>query len=436
MARLTVASGNFLSQSFAVIVANLASAALSLAYVSLVSRKLGPAEYGTVTAAISLGNIFLLLLGPLTSALVKFSALYHRENDRARLAGLAFDSLRRLSLPVGAALALVLLASPLLQRALHIESLAVLFALALFAALSILAAFPRAVLSGEQRFGAFSANQVAEGMVRLVVGAAAVLIGLQAVGAMVAYAVGIAAAFALGLYQVRHLLREKRAPIDTRALFSFSVPVLYVYFYFVLVSNVDILVVKGTLPDTDAGFYGAASMLARLLFLVATPVYLVLFARVSALEATRDGRRLSMQVLAVLAGGLTVSYAVPWLIGEWVLGLLLGAAYLEAAPLLRILWITTSLLILQVAASHYLLAVQRLRPAWTFLVPCAVLGGLLWRFHASTIEVALCGLAAVASGFLVTSALVWIAPDDRGGANPNESESRMAPLDIAEITKN
>jgi hypothetical protein len=76
--------------------------------------------------------------------------------------------------------------------------------------------------------------------------------------------------------------------------------------------------------------------------------------------------------------------------------------------ILRILWIAVSVLIIQVAALHFLLAVERLRTAWTFLVPCAILALLLWRFHDSTVEVALCTLAAVAAGFLVTT-IVYVA---------------------------
>lgn len=431
MAPLLSKSG-IIRHSSVVIVANVVSAALSLAYISFVSRTLGPADYSNVTAAVALGNIFLLLLGPLNSALINFSARYHRDRERSRLAGLLFGAMRGLAIPLIAAVGLVGAAGPLLQSILHIDSLAVLIALAIFAALTILAAFPRSVLSGEQRFGAFGANQVVEAAVRLVVGVAAVAIGFQSAGAMSAYTFGITAALVIGLYQLRDLWHVERDAIDVRALFAFSMPVVFLYSFYVFVSNVDMLVVKSTLEETKAGLYGAASGFARLLFIAATPIYLVLFAHVSALHPTQDRRTLTMQVLAFLAIGLAVSLVIPWVLGEWALQLVFGEAYVGAAPILRILWISASLLILQVAAAQYLLAVESLPSAWMFLAPCLLMTLLLWRFHDSTIEVALCSLAGVVGGFVLTGVYLWRTTDNQFSADTPYRELE-APANLTEL---
>jgi O-antigen/teichoic acid export membrane protein len=133
-----------------------------------------------------------------------------------------------------------------------------------------------------------------------------------------------------------------------------------------------------------------------------------------------------MQVLAVLAVGLSLSFALPWLFGDLMLQLLFGSAYVGAVSLLRILWITTSLLILQVAASHYLLAIEQLPAAWAYVAPCALLAILLWRFHASTVEVALCGLASITGGFFLTAIFVWIVPERRDTAGPTPVGLRAA----------
>jgi O-antigen/teichoic acid export membrane protein len=147
----------------------------------------------------------------------------------------------------------------------------------------------------------------------------------------------------------------------------------------------------------------------------------------SALEATHDSRRLALRVLSVLAAGLIVSLAVPLFFGEWVLLLLFGEAYVEAAPLLSILWISSSLLILQVAAGHYLLAAERLSRAWMFVLPCALMVALLWLFHSSTIQVALCSLAGITVGLILTGVFFWRTPTSQTietdlEAAPNVSE--------------
>jgi len=410
------ALGGFLSQSSAVIAANLATAALSVGYVALVSRKLGPSGYGELTAAVALGNLLLLFLGPLNGTLVKFAAGYHRDGERARLAALLFGNLRRLRWPAAGALGLAMVLSPLLRRLAHIDSRGVFFALLLFVLASALTAFPRSALSGEQRFAAFGSNQVFEALLRLLLGGALVLLGQQAAGAMAGYALGIGGALALGLFQMRHLSREPPAPIDTRGLLSFSVAALLVYAWFVCASNLDVVIARDFLSTQDSGLYGAASGLARLLFLMGTPIYAVLFARVSSLRAGADRRLLSMQVLALMALGLAASFAFPWFGGARMLRLLFGDAFVGALPILRILWIATSLLVLQVAAAHYLLAIERLRAAALFLLPCALLAGLLaWR-HGSLSQIAGCVLASSAFGLLLTALLVFREPGSEGAA--------------------
>jgi O-antigen/teichoic acid export membrane protein len=398
---------SFLSQSGVLVLTNGLSAVASTAYVSLTGRRLGPEDYGDVAAALSLAYLFALVLGPIETGISKFAATYHGDEERGRLASLVYGGLQRVRLPLVITLVASLPFMLLAQGWLHLPHVGVLAGVTVYTAFSLLASIPRGVQRGDHRFFDYGFNQVAESLLRLGIGAAALWLGLGAAGAIAGYAAGMGAAFALAMWQLRDLGGVPRLPIDRRSLYEFSVPLLLVYVYFLSVVNLDMLVAKRNLPDVESGLYGAASTLTRLMYLVATPIYQVLFSRVSTQRAQgRSSRRLVIAVIGVIAAGLVVGYAIPWFFGEEVLALVFGDRYRGGAPILRIMWLTTSLLVLQSIGVFVLLGVDRTRGAWALLIPCGLLVGLLWQFHGSATEVAWCSLAAVACGTLVVAAML------------------------------
>ena len=173
---------------------------------------------------------------------------------------------------------------------------------------------PRGVLRGDHRFAAFGLNQVTESFVRLSSGLCAVALGAGASGALAGYAIGTGAAFLLGLAQIRDLWRRPRDPIDTARIYAFSLPLLGVHFYSVFVVNVDVLVAKWCLSETEAGTYGAASTLARFLSAGVTPILFVLFSHVASRHAQgRNVRRLALRVGSTLSAGLLAGVVLLWL---------------------------------------------------------------------------------------------------------------------------
>jgi O-antigen/teichoic acid export membrane protein len=400
---------SFWSQSGQLMVANGAVAVISTAYVALTGRLLGPERYGTVAAALSLAAMVGLLFGPLETGISKFAAEYHASGDRARLATLTFASLRRLAGPLAIGVVVWLAVGPLLKELLRFDTLGALFAISAYAVFSLLVCVPRGTQRGDHRFFDYGLNQVVEAGSRLTSGAAAVLLGLGAAGAIGGYAAGMAVGFALALWQLRDLRDAPRVALDVRRIYAFSLPLFFVYFFTIFTVNVDILVAKRVLSSQEVGLYGASSGVARLVFVVVTPMYQVLFSRLAVLRARGLGTRpLAGWVTALLAAGLAVGYLLPWLFGREVLTLVFGAEFAAGAPILRIQWVTTSLLILDGVGTFVLLAEDRTRGLLLLLAPCALLAGLLWRFHATATQIAYDGLAAAGAGFVIIALLLFV----------------------------
>lgn len=408
--------GRFLSQSAVLTLCNGTSAVLALFYVAETGRILGPAEYGTVAAALSLGHFFSLVLGPLESGVCKAAAAYHGRGDRGHLAAMVYGGLRALMLPLGAGLVGWLVIAPWLGSWLQLRGGTVLGWLTAFFALWVLACVPRGVLRGDQRFFAYGINQVCESIARLACGLIALHWGLQAGGALAGYTVGIGFGLALALWQVRAFRHAPRIKLDVQGLFAFSGPLFMVYLYFMFLVNADMLAAKSALSEVEAGLYGGASTLARLLYVGLAPTFQVLFSHVAAARARHEvPARLLKRVLGSLAVGLLLSFGIPLFLGSEVLRIVFGPAYAEGAMVLGIMWLTSSLLVLQAAVAFVLLGLDRSEGFWLLLLPCVGLGILLVVFHGSMMQIALCSLAAVVNGWIVLALLILVPLVRRGG---------------------
>jgi O-antigen/teichoic acid export membrane protein len=397
----------FWSHSAILTAGMVAASAVSVAYVALSVRTLGPERYSAVAASLSLAYLLSLLFGPLETGVGKLAAEYHGLGDRSRLATLAFGTLRRLALPLLISVVVWLLVSPLLRAGLRLDSWGVLLAVTGYSAFSLLACVPRGVQRGDHRFFAYGVNQLAESVLRIATGLAAIAAGMGAAGAMAGYAAGMAGAFGLALWQLRDLRGQARVPIAMREVQDFSLPLFLIYFFTLFTVNLDVLVAKRTLGEHQAGIYGACSALTRLVFVLTTPVTQVLLSRVAALRVRGlPTRRIAAQVCGLLAAVLALAGLVPWLAGAEVLALAYGADFQAGAHVLRIQWVTTALLIIDGTALFVLLGEGRTAGTWALLGPCALLAGLMWRFHDSGVALAVNSLVAAAAGLLVIAVLV------------------------------
>jgi O-antigen/teichoic acid export membrane protein len=403
-------SSSFIRHSAVLTLTTVAASLISAIYVSLVGRMLGPARYAVVASLLSLAAFFMLALGPLETGIAKFAANFHGEGARGKLATLIYGTLRRLAAALGIFVVLWLPLVPLVRRWLRIESVGVLLAFAAFVLLWFLISVPRGTMRGDHRFFAVGMNQTAESVLRLAAGLLLLRLGLGPTGALLGYAAGVGAALAIAMWQMRDLGAEPRTPIDMRRLYAFSVPLLLAYFYFQFVTTADMLVAKRFLPPRDAGVYGAASTLARLLYVASAPVLQVLFSRINALHAQRrSSGEVTLGVLLTLTAGMGLSNLVPWFWGERLMTLIFGPAYAGGGAILGLLWAATAVLVVESAIVFSFLGVERTRGTGALLIPCGAMVLLLARWHGTGLEVARCTLITTVSGLLPLAYMGWRA---------------------------
>lgn len=398
-----------LKGSAATLVGTGVSSVVAIAYISLGARWLGPDDYGRVAAAVSTANIVFLALNPLEAGLTLHIAGFAGRGDLPQLSGFLTRALRGLSLLGATALAVWLFASTILRASATTQWLGV------FCCASLLANLPRATLRGRELFLALAVNWILESALRLGLGLALIKLDFGPAGMVAGYALGIAAAVVHGVFHAHADLPapERRGNANALAdvllpMRSLSAPLLGLHLYTALAVNVDVLAASRFLSPTQAGLYGGAASVARIVLVGAHPVLLVLFSRLAALSAARQSTRHTQLLGALLVlVALSLSLLIPAFAAEPVLRGFLGEAFAGGGEILFLQWSTACVLIAQAFFAESMLATSNVRGGWLCVVPALALLLCLSIWHDTALTIARTGLLVCGLLGSATFALLW-----------------------------
>lgn len=371
----------------------------------VVSRQLGPSEYGAMAALLAVLLVISVPLGVLQTVVAQRTAAL-RVQDRSRETTAFARATVRGVLPivVVAGVAWLVLATPLLAMFLDV-SLVSASLLAPYVLLGALGAIPLGVLQGGMRFGAFAAVVLSGVVVRLVAGIGFVDAGLGVPGAMLASSLAAAASLILGFWLIglrRDWFARTGGSLDwIRGDFRLA---LFGLISFWVLTQADIALARHYLDPQEAGQYSSAGLLARALLFMTTAVALVAFPRyVAARERTGDASHwLRTSLLA--GGGLVLAGVVVLVpLRQPIVDLTFDDRYAPAADLLPVLCVAMAALALVGLLTYFHIA-MRSRAYVISLAALAVEVVLVAFFHDSAQQI-----AAIVAGVALTAATAQYA---------------------------
>lgn len=326
------------------------ASALGYLFVVLLSRALGPADFGGFSSLNSIGLVLCIPAGA-------FQVMY--ASRVARRGASAFDL--RLPLLVGTVLCLVTLAlSPVLAHLTRVDSALAPAVVALGLPSVVLNGALMGGLLGMRRIGTLSLAYLATGVSRVGAAAAASALGLGLTGSLAL--ISVAGVLMTGLLwwmcrgqarlpwaaprQVRRVLRVLyRSNSSTGVLMALT--------------SVDVVLARYVLPRVESGEYALVSTLGRSPLWVTQFLALALVPTLASSGSRRSVLRAAGLVLGVCLVGTGVAAAAPEL---WV-GLLGGSAYAGASTLLlpylalgTLLALAQVLIVAEMAQGRHLLA--------------------------------------------------------------------------------
>lgn len=372
---------------FATLIANIANGLFQL----IMGRMLSAAQFGILTALLS---IFLVLSVPLTALqtlITKHVAGFKATSGYAEISRLALSSLKFL-LALGLLLAILLTAgSGYMSAFLKVDSVAPIFILAGILFLSLILPVARGILQGMQEFNSLGLNLMADTTLRLVTAILLVSIGFGASGALLGSVAGAAVALALVVSPLTRLLGIKQeVNLDLKKIYRFFWPTLTALFLLTLIISQDVVIVKHFFSPKLAGYYAAAVTMGKVVLFFPAAISLVMFSKSAEQHALEKDTLPDLKRYLIWTGIMSGTVTFIYFIVPKQIMLLIGfGKYLSVAPLVGIIGVAMTFFALNNVLFLYQLSVHRFGFIRLLVLAAVAQAIFMWSFHSSLLTVAL-----------------------------------------------
>jgi O-antigen/teichoic acid export membrane protein len=401
----------FLSSGLLVFASSMVLSACGFLFHMIASRRLGVENYGAFYALVSLSMVAAVPVSLFSAVITKYAAEFRALHDVGHMRGLVSLIVRVFGL-LGA---LYIAASVLFERSiggfLHVMPWEIPL-VGLMVAVFIVASALRAVATGIQSFGAYSASLCGEGLGKvallLVFGLAGLTIGTSFAAFLLGMALGLVV-MAIPLALRYRGIRKLPIQLDYRRILATTGGAASLTLTMAVMGFADVVLVKHFFNATSAGLYSAASLSGKIMlyFVGFIPTVLIPQAthRFSRGERTRETLWAAILVIVVVS---TCGVAAYHFGGILLLHVLMGRAFDAAAPFLPGYAAAMALLALTNALASYGIATHRLGFALPLLLATLAALGLITAAHAS-LQMVIADLIAgnALMAFVVAVALGW-----------------------------
>jgi len=372
----------------------------NLLYHFFMVRILPPTDYGHLNTLIALFMVISVPAGTVQTTVTRFFSSFKAQNQYHQAKELLLHFLLLMSIISLSFFLLIILASSHISSFLQISSrgLVMLFGVSLL--FSMVIPILWGGLQGLQKFGLLTLNLIINSGLKLVLGILFVLLGFGLIGAMSAIAVSYFVTTILSLFILGvSLLKEKGVahqeviprsspPSNFSEVYHYSFSAGLVLLCFMVLTNIDLILVKHFFTPIEAGYYSIAQMVGKIILALPIPIVTVMFPKLSSLEGREKGTPSvlgrSLRMAAFLcAGGVMFSLLFP----SPIVKILSGKVYLECSPLVGMFSVNMTLLSLTLILLYYHLSTSErgfLYPLFFFTL---IEIGLILLFHDTLIQV-------------------------------------------------
>ncbi|MEW6376475.1 MAG: oligosaccharide flippase family protein [Thermodesulfobacteriota bacterium] len=374
----------------------------NLLYHFFMLRMLPPVDYGHLNTLVALFMVISVPAGTVQTTVTKFVSSFQVQNQFDRVKGLLRHILL-LMLIIGLSLFLLIsLGSSLISSFLQISSygLVLLLGVSLFFAMVI--PVPWGGLQGLQQFGSLTLNLIINGGIKFVLSIAFVLLGLGVLGALGAVAISYFVTTILSLLILKMCVSQgkkkanpgltpaKRTQYDFSEVYSYSLPVGLTLLCFMVLTNIDLILVKHFFRPIEAGYYSIAQMVGKIILFLPLPIVMVMFPKLASLKMENQDKKAlsilgySLTIAVLLCGGATI---VSFLFPSLMIRVLSGKVYLECIPLVGIFSVNMTFFSLSLILLYYQLSTDGRGFLYALVLFTLIQSGLIVLFHKSLIQV-------------------------------------------------
>ncbi len=362
----------------------------NLLYQLYMVRKLSTVDYGILNSLFSLIMIVSVPTGTLQTVITKFISNFHGRDEFGKIKFLLLSSIKHISLFAVCLCLILLVLSPFISGYLKIPSIGPVIIATIIIVLSLFLPISIGALQGLQSFNKMGLIMVIGGVLKVSIGILLVLAGFGVAGALGGFAVAVLFTLVLsavplvGFFAHHTPLQE----VEISEVYRYMVPTALTWLCYMVLTNVDIILVKHFFSPQEAGYYSIASMVGKIVLFLPAAITVVMFPKVSNLHGqgkeTRTVLKMSLIYVALLCG---VSSSICIIFPDEVMRLVSGRVVPESIQLARLFALNMTFFSLITILLFYQLSVHNFK----FIVPLtgfAVLEVLLiMLFHSSLLQV-------------------------------------------------
>ena len=386
-----------LKNSAIVFSGNMVANVSNYAFTILMARLLGPSIFAALVALLATMTIVGIPANALLVGFLKFAADFASQGELGKLRYLWASSLKFTGVFGLIVVGIAVVAAKPITNLLHIGQPIAFTILILGIPLGLMAAINRGLLQGLERFSVFAISVSAESITKVALGVALVLAGYQLNGATLAISIAGAVALLSTWPGIHHLRKEKTVKFKRRTLIQLSFLTLIITLVGTVFLNIDVIVAKIFLSNSEAGQYAAAATIAKIIPFLVSAIATVMMPRVAQLAAKNKNHQgaLTEALSFTTLAGATV-YLVYVFAPQFVLKILYGVRYLDAAPLLIPLGGAMLLYTLANVFLYYFLSIGCRQVFWALGVSALSLIGFIAASHSTANGIAIAMLEACA----------------------------------------
>jgi len=390
-------------------------AGTNLLYNIVLARLLGTASFGHATAIYTL----LMLTSAVTLSFQLVCSKYVARAADVSTKVIVYRRLLRRAWQVGAAIGVVLaVRSDFVTHYLNLPQRRDILLLAIAAAIYVPLGVRRGRMQGCYEFRQLAANVIIEAVIKFGVAVALVFYGLGVSGVIVAVALSILVAYLAAIPDSSYRVRSTRGSV---ASFGDGMQLGAFFIGQVIISNLDILLVKHYFEPNLAGIYAGVALVGRVVYMLSWSVVSSMFPVSASSSHERTGQFALRTGLLLVVSVTSVFVFLVWAAPSALWTLVLGKHFLlplqsSFSSLLTLYAGMTAVYSVAVVLMTYEMSRRIGHASWLQLAASGLLAAGIVAFHHSLFQVILVQFVLMGALLLAVSAPLWkkaqSEPDD------------------------
>jgi O-antigen/teichoic acid export membrane protein len=376
----------------------------------IMGRLLSVSEYGIFVSLTAILALFGALLNTLSMVVSRQVSSYRADKHKGHRTLIFYNSNQKILILAIIFASILFFTAENLQNFLHIEK--EIHILLLFAILFV--AFPQSVnnafLQGMQYFKWLSLSGVLSTFIKIIISVALIYAGFGVSGALGGLLISSIIMLIMTFFIIRPTLGVRGINVakKTRYISKQVLPVLLANIAFVIMTQIDMIMVKHFFSAQDAGIYAAASILGKAVMYLPGGISLALFPMVA--EKHADGEismDLFLQAVLITVVLCTIGSVLYYYFSDLIIFLLYGKDYQSAALILKYFGFAMFPMALIMVAEHFLIAMGRVVFAYLFmiLVPLQIVA--FYFYHETLLNIVYIMIISGILLFLIGYGLMW-----------------------------